>query len=82
MLAFPTHAEGAALYVAIAHDWRAAHPKAKFVIVNLPFEHIEISRAQWKKKVVSALFTTDSTGVQAEVFWDGRKYRWQAVGSE
>jgi hypothetical protein len=68
--------------VAIAHDWRATHPKAKFVIVNLPFERIEISGAQWKKKAVSALFTTDSTGIQAEVFWDGKKYRWQAVGSE
>ena len=81
-MSFPVHAVGQALYVAIAHDWRAAHPKAKFVIVNLPFERIEISGAQWKKKAVSALFTTDSTGTQAEVFWDGKKYRWQAVGSE
>jgi hypothetical protein len=81
MMSFPTHPEQA-VYVAIAHDWRAAHPKAKFVVVNLPFDRIEVSRAQWKKKVVSALFTTDSTGVQAEVFWDGKKYRWQAVGSQ
>jgi hypothetical protein len=81
-MSFPVHAEGQPLYVAIAHDWRAAHPKAKFVIVNLPFERIEVSGAQWKKKPVSALFTTDSTGIQAEIFWDGKKYRWQAVGSE
>jgi hypothetical protein len=81
-MTFPLHVEGQPLYVAIAHDWRAAHPKAKFVIVNLPFERIEVGGAQWKKKAVSTLFTTDSTGMQAQVIWDGKKYRWQAVGSE
>jgi hypothetical protein len=81
-MSFPVHVEGPVLYVAIAHDWRAAHPKAKFVIVNLPFERIEVSRVQAKKKALSALFATDSTGMQAEIFWDGKKYRWRAVGSE
>ena len=81
-MAFPIHAEGQPLYVAIAHDWRAAHPKAKFVIVNLPFERIEVSSVQIKKKAASGLFTTDSTGTQAEVVWDGRKYKWIAVGGE
>ena len=42
---------GDPLYVAIAHDWRAPHPKAKFVIVNLPFERIEVSGAQIEEEV-------------------------------
>jgi len=79
-MAFPIHAEGQPLYVAIAHDWRAVRPKAKFVIVNLPFERIEVNSVKLRKKTISALFVTDSTETQAEVVWDGRKYRWQAVG--
>ena len=82
MMSFPSRVDGAALYVAIVHDWRAAKPKAKFVIVNLPFEQIEVTRTQFKKKKISALAVTDSTGIDAQVFWDGRKYRWIAVGGE
>lgn len=81
-MAFPIHAMGEPLYVAIAHDWRAPHPKAKFVIVNLPFERIEVSSVQIKKKTASGIFTTDSTGTQAEVVWDGRKYKWIAIGGD
>ena len=82
-MSFPIHAQGEPLYVAIAHDWRAPHPKAKFVIVNLPFERIEVGSVQMKKKkTASGLYTTDSTGVQALVVWDGRKYRWQGGGTE
>jgi hypothetical protein len=82
-MSFPIHAQGEPLYVAIAHDWRAPHPKAKFVIVNLPFERIEVGSVQMrKKKTGSGLFTVDSTGTQALVVWDGRKYRWQGGGVE
>jgi hypothetical protein len=81
-MSFPIHVEGQPLYVAIAHDWQAAHPKAKFVLVNLPFDRIEVSGAHWKKKTVSALFTTESTGAQGEVIWDGKKYLWAGIGSE
>ena len=80
MLSFPVTVPGEARYVAIVHQWRSAHPKVKFVIVNLPFEQIQVGSARWKKKLISALFTTDSTGVHAQVFWDGRKYRWVAGG--
>lgn len=82
MMSFPVHAEEEARYVAIIHQWQAAHPKVKFVIVNLPFEQIEVGSARWRKKVVSALFTTDTTGVHAQVFWDGHKYRWVAAGAD
>ena len=81
-MAFPIHGMGDPLYVAIAHDWRAPHPRAKFVIVNLPFDRIEVGGIQIKKKTASGIFTTDSTGTQAEVVWDGSKYRWIAVGGE
>jgi len=80
MLSFPVTVSGEGRYVAIVHQWRAAHPKMKFVIVNLPFEQIQSGSARWKKKLISALFTIDSTGLHAQVFWDGHKYRWMAGG--
>lgn len=82
MLSFPVQMQASALYVAIAHSWRASKAKQKFVITNLPFQSIQVAPAQWKKKKISALFCTDTTGVQSEVFWDGRKYRWVAIGTE
>ena len=80
MLTFPVTMPGEARFVAIVHQWRSAQPKVKFVIVNLPFEQIQVGSARWKKKVISALFTIDSTGLHAQVFWDGHKYRWLAGG--
>src|SRR5512146_916321 len=62
----------------VVHDWRAATPKAKFVIVNLPFERVAIARALTKKKVVSALRVEESSGIAATVYWTGKKYKWQA----
>jgi hypothetical protein len=82
MMSFSVHTPEQARYVAIVHQWRSAHPKAKFVIINLPFEQIEVSSARLKKKLVSALFATDSTGLHAQVFWDGHKYRWVALGTD
>ena len=82
MMAFSVNPDEHPLLVLIAHDWRAAHAKAKFVIVNLPFTDIQVTSGTLKKKTVSTLFTRDTTGVQALVFWDGRKYRWEGVGAE
>lgn len=82
MMAFSTNADDQPRYVAIVHQWRAIDPKVKFVIVNLPFSQIQVGSARWKKKVISALFTTETNGLQAQVCWDGHKYRWVAVGTE
>lgn len=86
MMSFKMDPGQPAILVLIVHDWRAAHPKAKFVVVNLPFVEIAVGSGRLgkkkKMKIVATLFTKDSTGVQAEVFWDGRRYRWAAVGAD
>jgi hypothetical protein len=83
LMSFPTQTPDQIRYVAIVHQWRSAQPKMKFVIMNLPFEQIEIGTVRGKKKKVSsALFATDSTGLHAQVFWDGRKYRWLPAGTD
>ena len=61
-------------YLLVVHNWRA--PKAKFVIINLPFEDLSLIRVTHKKKVITAIHVQEGGGIDADVFWDGKKYRW------
>lgn len=63
--------------------WRTNEPKAKFVIINLPFKQIGVKRLMLKKKPVAAIFAEESGGEQTNsaLFWNGKKYRYQPLGS-
>ncbi len=61
----------------VVHDWRAAAPKAKFVIINLPFEKLSPGRTLRKKKPIAALSAEESGGMISTLYWDGKKYKWQ-----
>lgn len=63
-----------ARYLLVVHNWRA--PKAKFVIINLPFENLSLIRVTHKKKVTAAIHVEETGGLDADVYWDGKKYRW------
>lgn len=77
-LQFAVHDGSAPRVLLVVHDWRAETPKAKFVIVNLPFEHLAIARTLLKKKVVQALRVEETSGITATVYWTGKKYNWRA----
>jgi hypothetical protein len=66
-----------------ADAWRAETPKAKFVIINLPFKKVVVRRLQLRKKVVNAIFAEEanSSAGDSVVFWDGRQYRYQPLGT-
>lgn len=66
-----------------ADAWRAETPKAKFVIINLPFKKVVVRRLQLRKKQVNAIFAeeTNSSAGDSVVFWDGRQYRYQPLGT-
>ena len=66
-----------------AESWRAETPKAKFVIINLPFKKVVVRRLQLRKKVVNAIFAEEanSSAGDSVVFWDGTKYRYQPLGT-
>jgi len=67
---------GPARFVLVIHNWRA--PKAKFVLINLPFDRLSISRVSVsKKRSADAILAEESSGLNAAVFWDGKKYRWE-----
>jgi len=62
--------------------WRAASPKAKFVIINMPFKEISVRRLQLRKKQINAIFAeeADSTAVDSVIFFDGKTYKYQPLG--
>ncbi len=64
-------------FLLIVHSWREAKPKAKFVIINLPFEKLSAGRVLRKKKPVPAINAEESSGLTSAVFWDGKKYKWE-----
>src|SRR6202047_1487040 len=63
--------------------WRAATPKAKFVIINLPFKQVSVKKLSVKKKTVMAIYVDETGGdrMTSATFWDGKKYRYQPIGS-
>jgi len=66
-----------------ADAWRAAVPKAKFVIINLPFKQVAVKKLMVKKKPRMAIYAEETGGdrMTSATFWDGKKYRYQPIGS-
>ena len=60
-----------------ADAWRAETPKAKFVLVNIPFDRLGLTRIEYKKKTINALSTEETSVLTSVVFWNGKKYRWE-----
>jgi len=62
--------------------WRAAAPKAKFVIINLPFDSLALTQVTHRKRPVPALSLVEAEQqLTSAVYWDGKKYRWADTGS-
>jgi len=63
--------------------WHSVSPKAKFMIVNLPFKNIYVKRMVVKKKARLAIFVDETGGdaMTSALFWDGKKYRYEPMGS-
>ncbi len=64
--------------------WRSATPKAKFVIINLPFKQIALKRVQVKrKKVVTAIYAEETGGdeMTSATYFDGKRYKYQPMGA-
>jgi hypothetical protein len=64
--------------------WRSANPKAKFVIVNLPYKTISVRKMHTRKKNVEAIYVEESGdfGASSAVFFDGKKFRYVPMGGD
>jgi hypothetical protein len=64
--------------------WRAETPKAKFLLINLPFKTLTVKRLALKKKTVLGVYMEEigeGENSSSVVYWDGKKYRYQLLGS-
>lgn len=64
--------------------WRAEKPKAKFLLINLPFKTLTVKRLALKKKTILGIYMEEhgeGEDTSSVVFWDGKKYKYQQLGS-
>jgi hypothetical protein len=71
------------IHGAAPEAWRSPTPKAKFVIINMPFKQITLKKMVLKKKSVLALYIeeTGADEMTSAIFWDGKKYRYVPIGA-
>jgi len=64
--------------------WRGETPKAKFLLINLPFKSLTVKKLTLKKRTVLGIYMEEQgegENTSSVVFWDGKKYRYQILGS-
>lgn len=64
--------------------WRAEKPKAKFLLINLPFKSLTVKRYAQKKKTILGIYmeeTGEGDQTSSVLYWDGKKYKYQQLGS-
>ena len=65
-------------------DWRAENPKAKFLLINLPFKTLTVKRLTMKKKTGLGIYMEEhgeGEETSSVLFWDGKKYKYMQLGS-
>ena len=64
--------------------WRSPKPKAKYVVVNLPYRAIYVRKFKFKKKTVEALYVEEAgtLGTSAAVFFDGKQFQYVPMGGD
>ena len=64
--------------------WQAETPKGKFLMINLPFKTLTVKRLTTKKKSVLGVYMEEvgeGENTSSVLFWDGKKYKYQQLGS-
>jgi hypothetical protein len=67
-----------------ADGWRTTEPKTKFIVINLPFKQLAVKKLTVRKKTVMAIYAEEARegeGTVSAIFWDGKKYKYQPLGS-
>jgi hypothetical protein len=64
--------------------WRSDPPKSKFLVINLPFKQLAVKKMKLHKKAVMAIYaeeTHEGQGAISALYWDGKKYKYQPLGT-
>jgi hypothetical protein len=59
--------------------WRSATPKGKFVLINVPFDTLEVGRMliSKKKPPIFVIKAVESQVMDSSVWWDAKKKHWR-----
>ena len=66
----------------VVHSWRSATPKAKFVMINLPFDTVKIEEVTVKKRQRVVISAVEQDVMRSYVFWDRKRYRYEPGSME
>ena len=63
--------------------WRSATPKAKYVVINLPYRTISVRKMKLKKKTLQAIYAEEGNELSetSALFFDGKNYKYVPMGS-
>jgi hypothetical protein len=64
--------------------WQAEKPKAKFLLINLPFKTLRVKKYALKKRTVLGVYMEEQgegENNSSVIYWDGKKYRYVQLGS-
>jgi hypothetical protein len=64
--------------------WHADVPKAKFLLINLPFETLAVKRLTLRKKTVLGIYMEEKgegENTSSVIFWDGKHYKYRILGA-
>jgi hypothetical protein len=64
--------------------WRAETPKAKFVLINLPFKTLSVKKLAMKKRTILGIYMEErgeGGNTSSVIYWDGKEYRYQQLGA-
>jgi hypothetical protein len=72
------------IYGAGKEGWRAPAPKAKFVIVNLPYRALSVRKMRLRKKTIQAVYVEEAGDFEGSsaLFFDGKKFRYVPMGGD
>jgi hypothetical protein len=65
--------------------WHSDKVKPKFLLINLPFRTVTVKRLTLKKRTVLGIYMEEKgegESMSSVIFWDGKKYRYQVLGSD
>jgi hypothetical protein len=73
---------GGRRYLLVIHGngtqgWRSAQPKDRFMLINVPFDRIAIGHMMRKKHEIDDIAIEETGVLNAFLYWNGRKYKWQ-----
>lgn len=64
--------------------WKAETPKAKYLLINIPFKTLSVKRLAMKKKNTLGIYMEErgeGEDTSSVIYWDGKKYKYQQLGS-